>query len=376
MKKFTRLFIFIIFGYSLLFSETFITKSKIICISDSIKSIYCPDKRISVWSIDIDTTKENYIIHGETDSKKARNEFYKSLASKYPSNNFHKSIKLLPEETVGEYSFGLANNSVITLRSSSSFTKDVVSQTLMGLPLEILKKEHGFSLVRTDDGYLGWVMNDRIIIGTDSLRQVWDKSKKVVYTEIEGIVYSKKSKKSLPVSDVVLGNIFLLETKSWKWYTIKYPDGRKGYIPVSNAIEYSEYIKKKPVVSEVLTIAKQLLGRPYTWGTASPKTMDCSGFTQTVFRHCGQIILRDASMQVHQGTEIDTVGNLINLLPGDLLFFGPNSKRITHVGLYLGDYEFIHCAGRVKINSFKSDKINFNKKRYTSLRSVRRFINP
>ena len=115
-----------------------------------------------------------------------------------------------------------------------------------------------------------------------------------------------------------------------------------------------------------------MLGRPYMWGAASPKQLDCSGFTQTVFRQHGYVLQRDASMQVFEGTAVDTANFPQNLKPGDLLFFSPVPDRITHVGIYIGDWEFIHSSGRVRLDSFNPDHPNYNNYRRKSIRAVRR----
>ena len=89
------------------------------------------------------------------------------------------------------------------------------------------------------------------------------------------------------------------------------------------------------------------------------------------------VIPRDASQQVHTGEQIDEVKDFSKLLPGDLLFFGrqatdSTAERVIHVGMWIGNNEFIHSAGRVKINSMDANAPNFdayNHNRY--LRSKR-----
>ena len=80
-------------------------------------------------------------------------------------------------------------------------------------------------------------------------------------------------------------------------------------------------------------------------------------------------------MQVTEGVAIDTTGFPFKLKPADLLFFGKNSQRITHVGLYIGDYKFIHCSGRVRINSFNPEDENYSAFLHRRLQAVRRVIN-
>jgi cell wall-associated NlpC family hydrolase len=85
--------------------------------------------------------------------------------------------------------------------------------------------------------------------------------------------------------------------------------------------------------------------------------MDCSGFTKLVYRLNGKELNRDADQQSLQGVTINPGKDFQNLKIGDLLFFRHStlqhqSKKITHVGLYIGRKEFIHSSGSVHVSSF------------------------
>ena len=342
--------------------------------SQAIKSRYCPDRRTSVWNVSFMTVGDQLSVSGETDSREAWQDFRQWLQNNSAEMDLDYAVRLLPDSTVSANNFALPINSVATLRREPSVTVEMVTQTLRGLPLEVLKQERGFLLVRTDDGYLGWVSDDRVVWGGDSLRQVWETSPKAVYTQVEGVAYAKKSRKSVPVFDVVLGNRLKRIKAGWRWTLVESPDGKRAYLRSRDVIDFDEYQQRSPEAGSILETAVQLRGRPYLWGAASPKFMDCSGFTQTVFRHNGMLLQRDASMQVHQGTAVDTTGFPARLQPGDLVFFSPVPHRITHVGIYIGDSQFIHCAGEVKINSFDPRDKNYNNYRHRSIRQVRRVI--
>src|SRR5699024_4878699 len=99
----------------------------------------------------------------------------------------------------------------------------------------------------------------------------------------------------------------------------------------------------------LVATAKTMTGAPYLWGGTSTKGMDCSGFTKTIFFMNGWVIPRDASQQVHAGESIDTSEGFDNLRPGDLLFFGrpateTSPQRVVHVGMWIGNNEFIHSS--------------------------------
>ena len=116
-----------------------------------------------------------------------------------------------------------------------------------------------------------------------------------------------------------------------------------------------------------------MMGIPYLWGGHSTKAMDCSGFTGTVFKTHGYQLPRDANMQVKLGEEIIPDENYSNVLPGDLIFFGP-PNRITHVGICLGGPLFIHESGDVHINSLDENDELYNEYRKKTLRSIKRIL--
>jgi len=102
----------------------------------------------------------------------------------------------------------------------------------------------------------------------------------------------------------------------------------------------------------------------------------------------GYIIPRDASQQVLAGQAIDILDKeghfdpnkaLKNLKPADLLFFasGKNSNpnaRVTHVALYIGNGEFIHSAGTVRINSMLKNANNYDDFQTRTVVAAKRYI--
>jgi len=126
------------------------------------------------------------------------------------------------------------------------------------------------------------------------------------------------------------------------------------------------------VSSSLLDKAKAFLGTPYRYGGRSPKGFDCSGFVSFVFDSFGVALPRSSVHQAKQGESID----LDEIQPGDLLFFKTRGKqnRISHVGIYMGDGQFIHAGswgsrkGRcVKVSELDGD---YYVKRLVSARRV------
>ncbi len=91
----------------------------------------------------------------------------------------------------------------------------------------------------------------------------------------------------------------------------------------------------------VVATASKYLGVPYVYGGTSPQGFDCSGLVQYVFRELGVSLNRVAADQTAHGIPVTRE----NLLPGDIVFFHNTNKytRINHVGIYVGDGNFIHA---------------------------------
>ena len=138
--------------------------------------------------------------------------------------------------------------------------------------------------------------------------------------------------------------------KEGDWYKVLL-DGKTGYV-------YSTYVSldaDKPeaseAVSSILDLAREQLGISYVYGGASPATgFDCSGLVYYCFTKNGYSMNRTASGQYRQGTDVAKE----DLQPGDLVFFASTGGwYIGHVGIYLGDGEFIHASSggrRIMIN--------------------------
>lgn len=93
-----------------------------------------------------------------------------------------------------------------------------------------------------------------------------------------------------------------------------------------------------------------MLGTPYRAGGASPRGFDCSGFVRYSFNEAGIHIPRTSAQQYTQSQKISQQ----ELQPGDLVFFNIRGRKISHVGIYLGQGQFIHAPSSGKAVSIDS----------------------
>lgn len=137
------------------------------------------------------------------------------------------------------------------------------------------------------------------------------------------------------------------------WYRVN-AGGVSGYIRSDYVVlgtKSGDSGEASSIGEQIVAYAKQFMGVPYVWAGSSPTTgFDCSGFVGYVFKSFGYSTNRVAKDMYRNGVAVDKS----ELQIGDAVFFASSSEAIGHVGIYIGDGQFIHAssgAGYVTINS-------------------------
>ncbi|MDN3689943.1 C40 family peptidase [Cyclobacterium jeungdonense] len=357
MKNSFLLSIFLVF--ILLSCQAPMQEERVQSIIDSTRADFAPDKRIALFDIHWDKG----ILTGETNLPDA----HQALIQKLTDDNItvKDSVILLPEPGLGEKTLALVTNSVANIRSEPKHSAELATQALMGTPLNVLKESGSWYLVQTPDDYISWVDEAAIVRIDQQTMDEWMGKEKVVVTEMISNIYTDENQGEI-VSDITAGNVLEIENRSPQGYKVALPDGRKGFIAAEVAVPYDEWINSRSTDdTSLVQTAKLMMGSPYLWGGTSPKGMDCSGFTKTIYFLNGMVIPRDASQQILEGELIDSEKNWENLEVGDLLFFGvpameDSRERVVHVGMWIGDNQFIHSRGRVRVSSFDPNDENYD----------------
>ena len=241
--------------------------------------------------------------------------------------------------------YGICNLAVIPLRADANDRSEQVSQVLFGETFEITEwKENWVKVITTFDTYTGWIG-------------------RLQFSMVGHMAYKKLKQTPPPITQRAV-------TQAWKILT-----NSILYLPMGSLLSFLEGTtchigdEKFEIIGEIgetesleLT-ATSFLNAPYLWGGRTHFGIDCSGFTQAVFKSQGITLLRDASLQSEQG-------HLINLLtdakPGDLAFFNNNEGKVVHVGILLSSEHIIHASGKVKIDSIDEKGIfSIQQKQYT-----------
>lgn len=247
--------------------------------------------------------------------------------------------------------YGLCNLNIIPLRLEDSDCSEMVSQVLYGDLFEILEITEKWCKVRlVDDQYEGWIDNKQC--------------KKISLSEFDEL-----SRKTPKLSTHLL-DIITTDTNTLL------PISIGSNTAISKFLNHSfegATTSKKLNKSNLTEFAQMYLNSPYLWGGKTPFGIDCSGFTQMVYKLCGYQLFRDASQQVNQG---EVLSFIEESEAGDLAFFDNDEGIITHVGIILDHNRIIHAHGKVRIDKLDHSGIfNIEKQKHThKLRVIKRMI--
>ena len=261
------------------------------------------------------------------------------------------AVALTASATELKTGIGIVNSS-LRLRAKPNTDAEIVATAAPGDHVVIIREVDGWYLVdyNLDVGYM-------------SKEYVTFKERENVelgYGEINTSVVNLRSSPSSDgdlVCQMVYGDKAYIIGFNCGWYKVQF-DGQTGYVR-SDLMALTE----KPVYNSsgsytsagetVVDYAMDFLGSSYVWGGTSPSGFDCSGYTRYVYRNLGYSLSRTAGQQLGDGYSVSS------LEPGDLVFFTNTyytSAPASHVGIYIGNNEFIHAAaGGVKITSLSDD---------------------
>jgi hypothetical protein len=242
--------------------------------------------------------------------------------------------------------YGICVLPIIPLRSQASDASEMVSQVLFGECFYVLLiKEKWVQIQLIDDQYQGWIDRKQMEeISKKDYQKIINTPTILSLEIISSIFINKEFQFYIPVGS----NVGFLKNKNINIYNFKH----KGKKQVVN------YINKQNIVVSALNY----LNSPYLWGGKAHFGIDCSGFTQMVYKLNGVNLLRDANLQATQG---EVVGFLEETEPGDLAFFDNKDGKITHVGIVLENNKIIHASGKVRIDKIDqfgifNEKLNYH----------------
>lgn len=261
----------------------------------------------------------------------------------------------------GHLPFAVCTVACAPVRKRASDTEEMTNQLLFGECVEVkLKKHNNWMKIRSLwDDYEGWVDAKQFVRISDEERIAYDESPSYTIDLVQSVsnpahTFPILLGSRLPNFDGL--HCYIHDTKYVFNGAILEPKIEGSHSP--------EYIER---------IARKFIHAPYLWGGRSMFGIDCSGFTQLVYKLLGYKLPRDASQQVHHGEVVDF---LSTAQAGDLAFFNNADGKIVHVGIMLDDRRIIHASGQVRIDILDEQGI-YNKalRKYThTFRVAKRII--
>ncbi len=219
--------------------------------------------------------------------------------------------------------FAYCQVSISPMRKSPSDASEMVSQLLFGEIVKVTDQQNNWIYIQSQqDQYEGWIDEKQIIYLSE--KEAFNWLGKQIITTKNTLILGPFGKQSIPQGSYI-------SKKSPTTFSI----GNQNYTSIY-----------KPKEIALISFAKTYLNTPYLWGGKSNAGIDCSGFSQIVYRSQGIELPRDASQQVHLGNSI----NRKQAKAGDLAFFTNDAGKVIHVGILLSNSKIIHASGRVKID--------------------------
>jgi len=256
--------------------------------------------------------------------------------------------------------FAICPLSVVPVRKEPSDRSEIVTQLLFGDLVEIQDRQDNWRNIKVlDDDYPGWVDKKQLRAMEESeVRTILSAPRTVTLDIVQLVVWDQHQ-----MIPVVLGSV--LPGYHDKQFNIS-----------GTAFQYEGSVTQlsKPDPTHMLEHAYMYLHAPYLWGGKSPFGIDCSGFTQMVYKLSGIRIRRDAWQQSEQGTPVP---NIQEARAGDLAFFSNDEGKVIHTGILLPGGRIMHASGRVRIDELDATGILNSDTGQLShrLHSIRRYVN-
>ena len=211
----------------------------------------------------------------------------------------------------------------IPMRKEPTDRSEMISQMIFGETAELLDQNEKWMMVRTQfDHYEGWVDKKQLVA-------CQDEQQSTMITSLFAQITDGHESKVIPAGSYIDLSHSKFEMKSGE---------------IGTSLEYHNDSLEKT--------ARMFLGSPYLWGGRTFAGIDCSGFTQIVFKLHGKKIRRDAWQQSEQGEAVTFIEEAQS---GDLAFFDNADGKIIHVGIIFrtknNDIEIIHASGKVRCDA-------------------------
>ncbi len=229
--------------------------------------------------------------------------------------------------------FGINTLSVVPCRAEPSSKSEMITQLLFGETYRILEcQKDWFKIKISTDNYEGWINHLQ--------------HHEITEQTFNQLVSSEHSYNADIFQVLQFGNNPVISPFGAHYYNFnnnKFILENISYETFGRVINRAKKLNHTAIVDYAL----MFLNAPYLWGGKTIMGIDCSGFTQNVYKLAGYLLPRDAKDQAVIGTPITF---LDEVQAGDLAFFHNEEGIITHTGIMINNEKIIHASGKVKID--------------------------
>ncbi|MFT7114205.1 MAG: hypothetical protein ACI8P7_000988 [Candidatus Azotimanducaceae bacterium] len=246
--------------------------------------------------------------------------------------------------------YGICPLSIVPVRKEPDDRSEMTNQILFGEHFKVIElRKHWLKIRLAFDKYEGWICNKQ-----------WNEISEEQYNSASSTTFLCSELVSIVENGVEVLPITL-------GASLPLLQDEQICLGDQNMVFKGESVNGVLDRNQLIEFAYSYINSPYLWGGKSLFGIDCSGFTQMVYKLCGYQLLRDAYQQASQGESLSFVEEA---QPGDLAFFDNSEGRIIHVGIILGNYDIIHASGKVRVDKIDHQGI-FNKELGTHTHQLR-----
>ena len=303
---------------------------------ESVRLAHVPDFRSGIFDVRATQRGRELVLTGQSTHPEAVQDLLQRLLTR--GARPVDCVVRLPDPLLGGRHHALVRAGVAPLYAEPRLPAPQISQLVLGMRVEVLAREREWVRIRGEDGYVGWMHDGYVRVGTEEWAYGWERG--AAGDSIVSLGAELLDEDGAIMSRLPWGARLVRQDKVYYL-----PDGRCGATIEGNVVAVDRLTEFFPQRGDVVVhTARRWLGVPYLWGGVTQNGADCSGFVQAVLWVHGVALPRDSDLQARTGVPLAFNDDLAGLRAADLLYFAEPGQRVSHVAISLGGSLIIHCS--------------------------------